>query len=105
MTVVSQDTRALIGYISTHKIRELLEQGKVSEEDPISKAMIRFQKRGARYRVISPQTPLEELEGFFRGVDGAGAQEFAVVTDETRRFVLGVATLEDLEKFAKTRPS
>lgn len=71
--------------------------------------MTRFQRKGRTYRVITMQTPLEELEAFFRG-DGEGAsgewaQEFAVVTDENRRFVLGVATVQDLEEFVKRRPA
>ena len=51
-------------------------------------------------------TPLEELEDFFKGgVDGSSAQDFAVVTDEGRRVVLGVATKGDLEEFVKRRPA
>jgi hypothetical protein len=36
--------------------------------------------------------------------DGPWKEEFAVVTDEKRRFVLGVATVQDLEEFVKRRP-
>lgn len=52
-------------------------------------------------------TPLEELELFFNGGENGedGKQEFAVVTDERRRFVLGVATRSDLEEFARRRPA
>ena len=62
-------------------------------------------------------TPLEELERFFNGEfvtgsrEGEGEtqqrerQEFAVVTDASRKFVLGVATREDLEQFVKRRPA
>lgn len=63
-------------------------------------------------------TPLEELERFFDGavvVAGGGEggdngerrekQDFAVVTDASRKFVLGVATREDLEQFVKRRPA
>ena len=62
------------------------------------------------YRVISMDTPLEELEAFFEGSgSGSGSngvkQDFAVVTDEQRRFVLGVATRDDLEEFVKRRPA
>lgn len=59
------------------------------------------------YKVITMDTPLEELEEFFNGgPNGKGAtQEFAVVTDERRRFVLGVATRTDLEEFARRRPA
>jgi hypothetical protein len=69
--------------------------------------MTRFQRRGRTYRVITMETPLEELEGFFRGgvVEGPWKQDFAVVTDGNRRFVLGVATVQDLEEFVKRRPA
>ena len=56
-----------------------------------------------KYRVITPQTTLADLERFFKGEmtmgDGGGEaeaggggeqQEFAVVTDADRKFVLGV---------------
>lgn len=86
-----------------------LDAGRVRPEDPLSAAMTRFQRKGRTYRVITMQTPLEALESFFRGDgdDGKGewAQEFAVVTDENRRFVLGVATVQDLEEFVKRRPA
>lgn len=69
--------------------------------------MTRFQRRGRAYRVITMDTSLEELEDFFRaGVpDGPWKQEFAVITDDNRRFVLGVATVQDLEEFVKRRPA
>ena len=50
-------------------------------------------------------TPLEELESFFNGAVSGAKQDFAVVTDERRRFVLGVATKSDLEEFVKRRPA
>ena len=87
----------------------------------MDKAMLRFRRRGRVYRVISMDTPLEELEDFFSGSvgkdggDGNGSgtgeslsgtpQEFAVVTDARRRFVLGVVTKVDLEEFVKRRPT
>lgn len=78
----------------------------MSENDQVSKAMIKFRRKGRVYKVITMDTPLEELEAFFNGgVDGSGKQEFAVVTDERRRFVLGVATRTDLEEFARRRPA
>lgn len=74
--------------------------------DPITNAMTRFQRKGRKYKVITMATPLEELEEFFEGgALGGQKQEFAVVTDEARRFVLGVATRGDLEEFVKRRPA
>lgn len=54
-------------------------------------------------------TPLEDLERFFNGDLGEGnsaqKQEFAIVTDTTRKFVLGVVTSDDLQEFVKRRPA
>lgn len=115
LTVVDSETRALIGYISIPHLQSQIDAGKVKPEDPLSAAMTRFQRKGRRYRVITMETPLEELEVFFRGgndtngVENTGdsewVQEFAVITDENRRFVLGVATIQDLEEFVKRRPA
>lgn len=104
LTVISQENRALLGYISIPRLQQLLKEGKVKDSDPVQAAMLKFRRRGTRYKVITTETPLEELEEFFNGgVDGSGPQEFAVVTDVSRKFVLGVATKSDLENFAKRR--
>lgn len=71
----------------------------------MSKAMTKFRRKGRVYKVITMDTSLEELEAFFDGGDEGGKQEFAVVTDERRRFVLGVVTRADLEEFARRRPA
>lgn len=114
LTIVDGETRALLGYISIPHLQRLLDSGTVKPEDPLSAAMVRFQRKGRTYKVITMETPLEELEAFFRGsVDGQAdaaanqkwAEEFAVITDENRRFVLGVATVQDLEEFVKRRPA
>jgi CBS domain-containing protein len=107
LTVVSDSTRALLGYLSIPHLRILLDTGKVQESDEVSKAMIKFRRKGRVYKVITMDTPLEELELFFNGGENGegGKQEFAVVTDERRRFVLGVATRSDLEEFARRRPA
>ena len=62
--------------------------------------MQKFARKGKVYKVISMDTPLEELEEFFEG-----GNDFAVVTDGGRRFVLGVATKADLEEFVRRRPA
>ncbi|KAF1975192.1 hypothetical protein BU23DRAFT_530310 [Bimuria novae-zelandiae CBS 107.79] len=104
LTVTSESNRALLGYISIPRLQQLLKEGKVKDNDPVEEAMQKFRRKGTRYKVITLQTPLEELEEFFNGgVDGIGKQEFAVVTDGSRKFVLGVATREDLEGFVKRR--
>lgn len=102
MTAVSN--RALLGYLSIPRLQQLLKENKVKDADPVSEAMQKFRRQGTRYKKITLETPLEELEEFFNGgVDGIGKQDFAVVTDESRKFVLGVATREDLEGFFKRR--
>ncbi|KAI0842949.1 hypothetical protein F5Y06DRAFT_256502 [Hypoxylon sp. FL0890] len=106
LTIVDSETRALLGYISIPVLQAQLDAGKVKPDDPISKAMARFERKGKKYKVITMATPLEELEEFFEGgASGGQKQEFAVVTDEDRRFVLGVATRSDLEEFVKRRPA
>ena len=106
LTVVDSETRSLLGYISIPNLQALLDAGKVKPEDELKTAMVTFQRKGRRYKVITMQTPLEELEEFFEGGATAGQkQEFAVITDERRRFVLGVATKGDLEEFVKRRPA
>ncbi|KAH7197554.1 putative cystathionine beta-synthase [Fusarium flagelliforme] len=106
LTIVDSETRALLGYISIPHLQSLLDSGKVKPNDPLSTAMTRFQRKGRSYKVITMETTLEELEDFYRGgvTDGPWKEEFAVVTDEKRRFVLGVATVQDLEEFVKRRP-
>jgi hypothetical protein len=106
LTVVSDENRALLGYLRIPRLKQLLKEGKVQEGDPVEKAMQKF-RRGRVYKVITMDTPLEELEAFFMGGGGRGeeAQEFAVVTDYGRRFVLGVATRSDLEEFVRRRPA
>lgn len=106
LTVISEDTRALLGYLSMPRLKELLKQGSVKESDWVERAMQRFRRRGNVYKIITMDTPLEELEEFFNGgVNGSGPQNFAVVTDISRRFVLGVVTRDDLEEFVKRRPA
>jgi CBS domain-containing protein len=107
LTVVSALNRALLGYLSIPHLRILLESGKVNEADEVSKAMVKFRRKGRVYKVITMDTPLEELDSFFNGGENGenGKQDFAVVTDERRRFVLGVATRTDLEEFARRRPA
>ena len=104
LTVVSYDTRALLGYLSIPRLKDLLKHGTVKESDPVEMAMQKFRRKGNVYKVITMDTPLEELEEFFEGIPGGSKQDFAVVTDLNRRFVLGVATKWDLEEFVRRRP-
>lgn len=82
------------------------QQAPLSETDTVEKAMLRFRRKGRVYKVITMETPLEELEEFFKGGKSGMVepQDFAVVTDPERRFVLGVVTKADLEEFVRRRP-
>ncbi|ETS87238.1 hypothetical protein PFICI_01066 [Pestalotiopsis fici W106-1] len=103
LTIIDSSSKALLGYVSIPHLQAQLDSGAVKPDDPVSAAMTRFQRRGRKYTVITMATPLEELEAFFDA--GPQKQDFAVVTDEERRFVLGVATREDLEEFVRRRPA
>lgn len=106
LTVVDGGTRALLGYVSIPALQAQLDGGRVAPADPVGRAMARFQRKGRAYRVITMATPLEELEAFFEDTSATGQKhDFAVVTDEDRRFVLGVATRDDLMEFVKRRPA
>ena len=105
LTIVDADTRGLLGYIAIPQLQAQLDDGRVSADAPVRDAMTRFQRKGRRYQVITMNTPLEELERFFAGAVTGQKQDFAVITDERRRFVLGVATAQDLEEFVKRRPA
>lgn len=117
LTVLHPSTRSLVGYLSIPRLRNLLSNGTVSETDHVQKAMQRFRRKGRKYKVITAETELEELEAFFEGRTEAGSpeeaadsgqsgekQDFAVVTDGARKFVLGVVTRGDLEEFVRRRP-
>ncbi|KKA29063.1 hypothetical protein TD95_005258 [Thielaviopsis punctulata] len=102
LTVIDGETRALLGYIAIPQLQQQLAAGKIAPTDSLSSAMVRFNRKARKYTVITMQTPLEQLEEFFLG--GSEPQTFAVVTDEKRRLVLGVATVDDLKNFVARRP-
>ncbi|WVQ93589.1 hypothetical protein IAU59_000664 [Kwoniella sp. CBS 9459] len=98
---ILNDRRKPIGYLHVPTLKKKFEAGSVQETDPVSKHITHFpmSSRSHPYTVINPLTPLEDLEKFFvsAGVD------FALVTDNERKWVLGVATKDDLETFVKRR--
>jgi len=87
--------RRPLGYLD---VKALMQKAGINGQDPVTKHMTRF-KRGPShtYTIITPTTPLDMLETFLKDKDDS----FAIITDFGRNFVLGVATREDLEKFAK----
>lgn len=106
LTIISDESRALLGYISIPRLKTLLERHQVKDTESVEKAMQKFRRKGNVYKKITPDTPLEELEAFFEGdANGSSKQDFAVVTDEARMFVLGVVTKQDLDDFVRRRPA
>lgn len=107
LTVISATKRSLLGYLSIPLLRELLQSKSVQDSDPVSAAMQRFNRKRGTYQTITMETTLEDLQKFFDGETHPTGekQDFAVVTDQQRKFVLGVATQEDLEEFVKRRPT
>lgn len=123
LCVVSK-TRALLGYVSIPHLSSLLSQSSASatsdhapfpglkDTDPVSKAMQRFRRTKSgdtnagndSYTVITPDTPLKELEDFFAGRGShKEEQDFAIVTDAGRKFVVGVVTKNDLQQWLERR--
>ncbi|KAK6430527.1 hypothetical protein LTR95_013320 [Oleoguttula sp. CCFEE 5521] len=105
LTVLHPETKSLLGYISVPSIKSQLFSHTISDTDPVEKAMVSFKRKGRTYKLITMETPLEELQAFFEGKGTGRKEEFAVVTDPARRFVLGVATRGDLEEFVKRWPA
>ncbi|GAA5984784.1 hypothetical protein JCM10908_003503 [Rhodotorula pacifica] len=120
----------LLGWLSIDALKPLAEKGQVDLDAPLS-ALLRGEagasagviggeqqpnasgeerpvkefKRGRKYQVITPETPLEQLEAFFaeQQAPGGSKVQFALVTDSARKFVLGVVTVDDLNKFTQRR--
>ncbi|KAF9788694.1 hypothetical protein BJ322DRAFT_655179 [Thelephora terrestris] len=90
--------RKPVGYLDVGSLKEKWEAG---QADPNAKAllyMIKFQRSTSTpYTVITPLTPLGDLEAFLTH------NIFAIITDLERKFLLGVATSQDLENFVKRR--
>ncbi|KAF9204397.1 hypothetical protein BGZ49_005326 [Haplosporangium sp. Z 27] len=105
LPVLNTTNRKLMGYISLTALTSLMEEGKAHESDEVSKWMYSFTKKGnkgearSKYETITPNTPLSDLSKFFE------KHSFAVVTDDDRRWCLGVATKYDLMTFLNRRQS
>lgn len=85
--------RRLLGYLTAEQL-----QSDLRTQDLVKQHYFRF--RGKKEFIpITPATPLEKLEEFFKS-----GHPFAIITDADRKFVLGVATPEDLQKYVKSRP-
>ncbi|KAF9185524.1 hypothetical protein BGZ51_000602 [Haplosporangium sp. Z 767] len=103
LPVLNPTNRKLMGYISLTSLTTLIENGQAQETDLVSKWMYSFMKKSkhggprSTYETITPMTPLSDLAKFFE------KHSFAVVTDDDRRWCLGVATKYDLMTFLNRR--
>ncbi|EJT99232.1 hypothetical protein DACRYDRAFT_55907 [Dacryopinax primogenitus] len=94
---ILSEERRVMGYVSVGSLKDGWEKGEINPDVKISNYTTRFPTTSKPYRVITPDTPLEELEEFLK------TEEFALITDSERKFVLGVATKADLENFISRR--
>ncbi|KAF8596845.1 hypothetical protein BDV93DRAFT_610641 [Ceratobasidium sp. AG-I] len=93
------DTRRKpVGYIDVGSLKTKWEAGAANPSDSLATFMTKFVRgTDVPYTVITPETPLEELEEFLLKND------FAIVTDPNRKFVLALATRDDLVNFVTRR--
>ncbi|KAG8722138.1 hypothetical protein FRC08_006587 [Ceratobasidium sp. 394] len=93
------DTRRKpVGYIDVGSLKSKWEAGTANPSDTLGDFMTKFKRgTGVPYSVITPETSLEELEEFL------AKNDFAIVTDPDRKFVLALATKDDLTNFVTRR--
>jgi len=90
--------RRPLGYIDFSALRTRWEKGEINPDDQVQDLMNKFDRSAKReYTVITPLSPLEDLEAFLEN------NLFALVTDSERKFVLAVATHQDLDNFVTRR--
>jgi len=90
--------RRPLGYVDVAELKKKWEGGQANPDDKVAAYMTKFQRSTNQpYTLITPSTPLAELEAFLQD------NIFALVTDQGRKFVLGVATPDDLQQFVSRR--
>lgn len=95
---VLNSNRRLLGYVDVATLKAKWEGGIANPNDSVVKYMTKFHRRASEpYTLITSDTPLADLAEFLRH------NEFALVTDYDRKFVLAVATSQDLENFVSRR--
>jgi len=97
--VLSKDRKPL-GYLDVTSLKSRWEAGdaNLNPNEEVLAHITKFIRSASHpYTLITPATPLAELEAFLH------ENIFAIVTDHSRKFVLGVATGQDLEKFVSRR--
>ncbi|KAF9457555.1 hypothetical protein BDZ94DRAFT_1272906 [Collybia nuda] len=95
---VLDHNRRPLGYVDVARLKERWEAGNADPNDKVIKYMTKFKRAVSEpYTLITPLSPLAELEEFLK------TNIFALVTDNDRKFVLAVATSQDLESFVTRR--
>ncbi|KAF5318666.1 hypothetical protein D9619_010761 [Psilocybe cf. subviscida] len=95
--VLNRNRRPL-GYVDVAKLKTQWEAGEANPDDKVHQYMTKFKRTSSEpYTIISPLSPLAELEEFL------SKNLFALVTDQGRKFVLAVATKDDLNNFVTRR--
>jgi len=90
--------RRPLGYIDASALKQRWEKGEINPDDQVQNLMTKFDRSAKReYTVITPLSPMEDLEAFLM------KNLFALVTDSERKFVLAVATQQDLDNFVTRR--
>jgi len=90
--------RKPVGYVDVASLKKKWEAGEAKPDDKVQQYLTKFMRTASHpYTLITPLSSLADLEGFLK------IQTFALVTDNDRKFVLGVATLQDLENFVSRR--
>ncbi|KAF8624991.1 hypothetical protein AX15_005622 [Amanita polypyramis BW_CC] len=95
---VLNSKRRPLGYIDVAALKTKWEAGLADPNDKVNQYMTKFNRNSSEpYTLITPMSSLVDLEKFLE------KNLFALVTDNERRFVLGVATAQDLENFVTRR--
>ncbi|KAJ7627611.1 hypothetical protein DFH06DRAFT_1227660 [Mycena polygramma] len=90
--------RRPLGYIDVATLKAQWEAGSADASDKVINYMTKFKRTASQpYTLITPYTPLAELEDFLKD------NIFAIVTDPSRKFVVALATTQDLETFFSRR--
>ncbi|KAF8548261.1 hypothetical protein OG21DRAFT_788851 [Imleria badia] len=95
---VLDKNRRPLGYIDAAELKAKWQAGYAKPNDSVEQYMSKFIRNESHpYTIITPDTPLAELAEFLND------NIFALVTDSNRKFVLAVATSQDLENFVSRR--
>ncbi|RDB30346.1 Cystathionine beta-synthase [Hypsizygus marmoreus] len=90
--------RRPVGYLDVTQLKSKWEAGKADPNDKVISYMTKFKRTTSEpYTLITPLSSLSDLEEFLK------TNIFALVTDNDRKFVLAVATPQDLYNFVSRR--